>query len=69
MHTTIRAAYNSGSKPILGKPTVDFTWGNLPRPHMLAFNSLRSRAEEVGLHFERQLGGKLGYFASFRTCG
>jgi hypothetical protein len=31
MHTTIRAAYNSGSKPILGKPTVDFTWGN-PSP-------------------------------------
>ena len=42
---------------------------SFPDPHMVTFESLRSRAEEVGLHFERRLGGKLGYFASFRSAG
>ena len=42
---------------------------SFPDPHMVTFESLRSRAEEAGLHFERRLGGKLGYFASFRSAG
>jgi len=42
---------------------------SFPDPHMVTFDSLRSRVEEVGLHFERRLGGKLGYFASFRASG
>jgi hypothetical protein len=34
---------------------------------MVTFDSLRSRAEEVGLHFEIRLGGKRCYFASFKA--
>lgn len=36
-------------------------------PHMVAFGSLRARAEAAGLCFERRLGGKLGYFARLHT--
>src|SRR3712207_624961 len=36
-----------------------------PDPHMVTFGSLLSRAEEAGFRFERQLGRKFGYFASF----
>lgn len=51
----------SGGRLVVGE--------SFPDPHMVTFDSLRSRAEEVGLHFERRLGGKLGYFASFRSSG
>ncbi len=37
----------------------------VPDPHMVPFGSLRERAEGAGLRFERRLGGRLGYFASF----
>jgi ubiquinone/menaquinone biosynthesis C-methylase UbiE len=36
-------------------------------PHMVTFGSLRARAEEAGLRFERRLGGKLAYFARFHA--
>jgi ubiquinone/menaquinone biosynthesis C-methylase UbiE len=38
---------------------------SLPDPHMVTFDSLRSRAEAAGFRFERLLGRKFGYFASF----
>jgi ubiquinone/menaquinone biosynthesis C-methylase UbiE len=34
-------------------------------PHMVAFGSLRRRAEEAGLRFEERVGPKVGYFARF----
>ena len=34
-------------------------------PHMVTAGALRERAEAAGLRFERQVGGKLGYFARF----
>jgi ubiquinone/menaquinone biosynthesis C-methylase UbiE len=34
-------------------------------PHWVSPKALRRRAEEAGLHLERQLGGPLGYFARF----
>jgi ubiquinone/menaquinone biosynthesis C-methylase UbiE len=34
-------------------------------PHAVTFGALRSRAEGVGLRFERRSGGPLGYFARF----
>jgi ubiquinone/menaquinone biosynthesis C-methylase UbiE len=40
---------------------------SFPDPHMVTLDSLRSQAEEATFHFERRLGGKLGYFASFRA--
>ncbi len=36
-------------------------------PHIVAFGSLRARAEAAGLLFERRLGGKIGYFARFHA--
>ena len=36
-------------------------------PHMVAFGSLRARAEAVGLRFEQKLGGRLAYFARFHA--
>jgi ubiquinone/menaquinone biosynthesis C-methylase UbiE len=38
-------------------------------PHWVSPKALRRRAEEVGLRFERQLGGTLGYFARFAPAG
>ena len=37
----------------------------LPDPHMVPFESLRRRAEAVGLRFERRSGGRPGYYALF----
>lgn len=34
-------------------------------PHYVTLRSLRLRAAGVGLHFERRVGGPLGYFARF----
>jgi ubiquinone/menaquinone biosynthesis C-methylase UbiE len=34
-------------------------------PHMVAFGSLRRRAEAAGLRFEERVGPKVGYFARF----
>ena len=38
-----------------------------PDFHMVPFGALKERAKEVGLTFERRIGGPLGYFASFRA--
>ena len=38
-----------------------------PDPHMVSFATLRARAEDAGLHFERRRGRNFGYFASFRV--
>ncbi|HEY7830908.1 MAG TPA: methyltransferase domain-containing protein [Solirubrobacteraceae bacterium] len=34
-------------------------------PHWVSPKALRAHAQSAGLHFERQLGGPLGYFARF----
>jgi ubiquinone/menaquinone biosynthesis C-methylase UbiE len=34
-------------------------------PHWVRLGKLKSRAERAGLHFERKVGGPLGYFARF----
>ena len=34
-------------------------------PHMVTAGALRERAEAAGLRFERQVGGRLGFFARF----
>jgi SAM-dependent methyltransferase len=34
-------------------------------PHHVRFGSLSSRAARAGLHFDRRVGGRLGYFAAF----
>lgn len=39
----------------------------LPDPHMVPFGTLRERAETAGLCFEHRVGGRFGYFASFRS--
>jgi len=50
------------------KPGGRLVVGELfPDPHMVPFGSLRQRAGAAGLLFERRLGGRLGYFARFRT--
>jgi ubiquinone/menaquinone biosynthesis C-methylase UbiE len=36
-------------------------------PHYVPFGSLRERAEEEGLVFERRVGSTLGYFARFQA--
>jgi ubiquinone/menaquinone biosynthesis C-methylase UbiE len=36
-------------------------------PHMVTFRSLRDGAQRAGLHVERRLGGRLGYFALLRA--
>ena len=39
----------------------------LADPHVVTFGALRRRAEAAGLVFDRRFGGKLGYFARFRS--
>lgn len=39
----------------------------LPDPHFVPIGSLRARAERNGFRFRRRSGGRLGYFAEFRT--
>jgi ubiquinone/menaquinone biosynthesis C-methylase UbiE len=38
-----------------------------PDPHMVSFGRLRMLADVAGLSYERSVGGRLGYFASFRA--
>jgi len=38
-----------------------------PDPHMVSFDRLRMLADVAGLSYERRVGGRLGYFASFRA--
>lgn len=38
----------------------------LPDPHWVRFELLQERAEMIGFVFERRLGKRLGYFASFQ---
>jgi SAM-dependent methyltransferase len=55
----LRRVLKPGGRLIVGEIFVD--------PHMVTFGSLRARAEAAGLQFMRRLGGRLGYFASFRA--
>jgi SAM-dependent methyltransferase len=48
------------------KPTGRLVVGELfGDPHWVSPKTLRRRAQDAGLRFERQLGGGLGYFARF----
>jgi ubiquinone/menaquinone biosynthesis C-methylase UbiE len=38
-----------------------------PDPHMVSFGKLRMLADVAGLSYERRVGGRLGYLASFRA--
>jgi ubiquinone/menaquinone biosynthesis C-methylase UbiE len=38
-----------------------------PDPHMVSFDKLQMLADMAGLSYERRVGGRLGYFASFRA--
>jgi ubiquinone/menaquinone biosynthesis C-methylase UbiE len=38
-----------------------------PDPHMVSLDELRMLAGVAGLSYERRVGGRLGYFASFRA--
>jgi SAM-dependent methyltransferase len=38
-----------------------------PDPHMVSFDKLRMLADVAGLSYEGRIGGRLGYFASFRA--
>jgi ubiquinone/menaquinone biosynthesis C-methylase UbiE len=38
-----------------------------PDPHMVSLDELRMLADVAGLSYERRIGGRLGYFASFRA--
>ena len=38
-----------------------------PDPHMVSFDKLRMLADATGLTYEGRIGGRLGYFASFRA--
>ena len=38
-----------------------------PDPHMVSLDELRMLADVAGLSYERKVGGRLGYFASFRA--
>lgn len=53
----LRRVLRPGGRLIVGEVVGD--------PHMVRFGVLRSRAEGAGLHFERRLGSRLGYFARF----
>lgn len=53
----LRRVLKPGGRLVVGE--------SLPDPHMVTFDSLLSRAEAAGFRFERQLGRKFGYFASF----
>ena len=48
-----------GGRLVVGEVFPDF--------HMVPFGTLQERAEAAGLLFERRVGGRLGYFARFRT--
>lgn len=53
----LRRVLKPGGRLVVGELLAD--------PHMVTFGSLRTRAAGAGLLFERQLGGRLGYFARF----
>jgi len=55
----LRRVLKPGGRLVVGELFLD--------PHMVSFDSLRERSEAAGLFCERQLGGRLGYFARFRT--
>jgi ubiquinone/menaquinone biosynthesis C-methylase UbiE len=38
-----------------------------PDPHIVSFDKLRMLADVAGLSYERRVGGRLGYLASFRA--
>ncbi len=53
----LRRVLNPGGRLVIGE--------SLPDPHMVLFDALLSRAEAAGFRFERRVGWKFGYFASF----
>lgn len=54
----LRRVLKPGGRLVVGEVFPDF--------HMVPFGKLRARAEAAGFSFERRLGSRLGYFASFR---
>lgn len=57
----LRRVLKPGGRLVVGEILVD--------PHVVTFGTLRRHAEAAGLRFEQRLGGRLGYFARFRTPG
>ena len=53
----LRRVLKPGGRLVVGEVALD--------PHVVFPGPLRRRAEAAGLHFERQVGGKLGFFARF----
>lgn len=45
-----------------GRLVVGELWGD---PHVVPINRLRDRADSAGLHFERRVGPRVGFFAAF----
>ncbi|MEA2397429.1 MAG: hypothetical protein QOK25_985 [Thermoleophilaceae bacterium] len=55
----LRRVVKPGGRVVVGEIAAD--------PHMVTFGSLRERAQQAGLEYERRLGGALAYFARFRV--
>lgn len=55
----LRRVLKPGGRLIVGEA--------FPDPHVVTCDSLRSRAKDAGLHFDKQLGGRLAYLARFRV--
>jgi ubiquinone/menaquinone biosynthesis C-methylase UbiE len=53
----LRRVLKSGGRLVVGEVALD--------PHVVFPGPLRERAEAAGLRFDRQVGGKLGFFARF----
>jgi ubiquinone/menaquinone biosynthesis C-methylase UbiE len=53
----LRRVLKPGGRLVVGEVALD--------PHVVFPDPLRERAEAAGLRFERQVGGKLGFFARF----
>ena len=55
----LRRVLKPGGRLVVGEILLD--------PHVVTFGTLRRRADAAGFVFERRLGGRLGYFASFNA--
>ncbi len=53
----LRRVLKAGGRLVVGEVIGD--------PHHVGFGSLSARATRAGLHFDRRVGGRLGYFATF----
>lgn len=54
----LRRVLKPGGRLVVGESVLD--------PHVVTLRALRRRADAAGLHFDRALGGTLGYFARLR---